>query len=98
MRYFAECRRIKTLRTCIAARSLLSLEETQQARQNLGAVQDRSRLGGSQEDYIDINDLPNPVSNNASTVLFIRRYFPVWHRTVPSSILVRVYLASLRKT
>ena len=97
MRYFAECRRIKTLLTCIAARSLLSLEETQQARQNLGAVQDRSRLGGSQED-IDINDLPNPVSNNASTVLFIRRYFPVWHRTVPSSILVRVYLASLRKT
>ena len=49
MRYFAECRRIKTLLTCIAARSLLSLEEAQQARQNLGAVQDRSRLGRSQE-------------------------------------------------
>ena len=56
MRYFAECRRIKTFLTCIAARSLLSLEGTQQARQNLGAVQDRSRLAGhgrSQEVRID---------------------------------------------
>ena len=34
----------------MAARSLLSLEDTQQARQNLGAVQDGSRLGRSQED------------------------------------------------
>ena len=53
MRYFTECRRIKTFLTCIAARSLLSLEETQQARQNLCAVQDRSRLGRRQEVRID---------------------------------------------
>ena len=39
----------KTLPTCLAPRSLLCLEETQQARQNLDAAQDRNRLGGSQK-------------------------------------------------
>ena len=54
LRYFAECRRKKTLLTCLAALGLLRLDETQQARRNLD-VQDRSRLGQSQKVQILIN-------------------------------------------
>ena len=73
LRYFAECRRKKTLLTCLAALGLLRLDETQQARRNLD-VQDRSRLGQSQKVQILINQLVcqiqlGSVSNTASTVL-----------------------------
>ena len=54
LRYFAGCRRKKTLLTCLAALGLLRLDETQQARRNLD-VQDRSRLGPSQKVQILIN-------------------------------------------
>ena len=86
------------LPTCLAPRSLLHLEKTQQARQNLDVVQDQSRFGGSQKVRIDKSMIFQIQLSTMLPLSCLRTYFPVRHRTVPSSILVRVYHASLWKT
>lgn len=52
---FAILWRIQTPPICLAAFLLLRLKETRQARQNLDAVQDPSRLGESQNVTVMIN-------------------------------------------
>ena len=94
---------MQTLRNAsnsLAGLSLVRLEETQQAQQNLD-VQVRSRFGPSKTFQVVSLFDKSEICQIQFTIILARPFFNIlllWHHTVLSSILVRVYLVSLRRT